>query len=83
MNELLPCPFCGYKPHIHGSELFGYVVHCLTVGCPSNPSSNSRKTEQEAIEAWNTRKERTCEGCKYDGTDILDYSPCDTYGRSY
>lgn len=65
MSELLPCPFCGgeantlHRPH---------VIDCrYSVGCNDDECrgfiglSWLYKTEAEAIAAWNSRAERTCE----------------------
>ena len=79
MSELKPCPSCGCEVNIHhdySSESGDwYVVECLNKKCPMfhsrgawdivNVTTGWRSTEAEAIEAWNTRYERTCEGCKY------------------
>lgn len=66
MSELKPCPFCGGEAEL--DEYCGkYVVFCKNASC------SWRKTKAEAIEAWNTRHERTCEvtygehGCPYCG----------------
>lgn len=59
-NELKPCPFCGsevavrYEPNC---DL--YYVHCYACGAETGDSGLYRK-EDKAIEAWNTRAERTC-----------------------
>ena len=51
-NKLLPCPFCGGEAEL--DEYCGkYVVFCKNASC------SWRKTKAEAIEAWNTRHERT------------------------
>lgn len=55
MSELLPCPFCGEKARIDRYEHF-YRVLCTD--CPA--STEWLYSEQEAIDAWNTRVERTC-----------------------
>ena len=61
MTELKPCPFCGGEAEtltaesMHGGYLFGIMCSdCRSRGDVYN-------TEAEAIEAWNTRAERTCE----------------------
>lgn len=55
MSELLSCPFCGEKARIDRYEHF-YRVLCMD--CPA--STEWLYSEQEAIDAWNTRAERTC-----------------------
>lgn len=68
MSELKPCPFCGGEAEIltaesmHGGNLYGVMCDC----CAGR--ADVYDTEAEAIEAWNTRAERTCE-LTLDGTD--------------
>lgn len=71
MAELIPCPFCGGKPSIRRDE-FGFYEnpYMFTHTCKGrkpqlNIFSCGYATKQEAIEAWNTRHERTC--TKVDG----------------
>lgn len=72
-NELKPCPFCGGEAHVvegmYSSYQEGYAVRCrhcaLTLGASGRLGecyewSCCYETEAEAIEAWNTRAERTC-----------------------
>lgn len=73
MTKLLNCPFCG-------GEAFTYCMHdwwvshdCYALG--RNVSTKLCKTEAEAIEAWNTRAERTC-NIVYDS----GIAHCDTCG---
>lgn len=57
-EELLPCPFCGGEAHISASS-DGYGVECWNRRC-IDIQLEQIPTEAEAIEAWNTRAERTC-----------------------
>ena len=68
-NELKPCPFCGgeaklWSNHYAEEDLTLWQVRCnrdfLRKKCYMNDSFVSFGTEEEAIEAWNTRAERTC-----------------------
>lgn len=64
MTELKPCPFCGGEPEVIGwkwEDMTEHRVRCLTVNCPVNPRTPIYDTEAEAIDAWNTRAERTCQ----------------------
>lgn len=54
MDKLKPCPFCGGEAEIaHSRNYYAWCDKCETRG-------NWHATEAEAIEAWNTRAERTC-----------------------
>lgn len=65
-TELLPCPFCGveytqvrwigFKDKSNGAFDAGYRGEC----CDCGALTRAYDTEAEAIEAWNTRAERTC-----------------------
>lgn len=69
MEELEPCPFCGEEAKVaeEGSwtdQSIFYSVFCIR--CRSQ--IYWFKTTEEAIEAWNTRAERTCEGHRCEET---------------
>lgn len=85
MDNLKPCPFCGYKPKIKHdlnsqNEPFYQMRHdcmCLL----SEIRTFCYKTEEEAISAWNRRADRWVpveERLPEDGTLVLG---CDDYGR--
>lgn len=56
MTELLPCPFCGGEAELLTGAL--YEVQCRNC---YRAGTWLCDTEAEAIAAWNTRAERTCE----------------------
>lgn len=54
-QEIKPCPFCGYnKIFVPLSVHNIYVTKCL--GCGACGPMDSKKTQRQAIEAWNERK---------------------------
>ena len=56
MNDSLkPCPFCGGHAIIDGCDDTLWIVICKEC----NASIGYKETEQEAIEAWNSRVEPT------------------------
>lgn len=63
-NELKPCPFCGGEAKIRtlgGTANKQYYATHDCVECKIDLIETWLfDTEQEAIEAWNTRYERTC-----------------------
>ena len=70
-NKLKPCPFCGGDAEITKWHE-GYFVECKEQRCGG--TIGAYKTEEKAIEAWNTRVEKTCEGCVHE--DSPDPYPC-------
>ena len=72
MDEpLKPCPFCGGEAYARQALMWDedyntvavpemWTVNCDTYGCMSEVGCAFFNTEAEAIEAWNTRHERTC-----------------------
>ena len=65
VKELKPCPFCGGEARVqHQSrKLYGDVVDWYGVYCNKQFCGyvSGQSTEAEAIAAWNTRAERTCQ----------------------
>ena len=72
MTELLPCPFCGSEAHAYRTMAQRYCAICNKPFCVSVGPFD---TEAEAVEAWNTRAERTC-NIVYDN----GIAHCDTCG---
>ena len=72
-NELKPCPFCGGEAE---TNVYGATGE-WAVKCPCGAEMNIRVyTEEEAIAAWNTRAERTCQRVLYKPTGVLVCSEC-------
>lgn len=53
MSELKPCPFCGGKAIVDMDEYCCWDWHAWCFNC--NCDVGHYATEEEAIEAWNTR----------------------------
>jgi len=47
--EMLPCPFCGGEPYLHGFSTNRFVM-CMECGAQSDDGSRERVTA-----AWNRR----------------------------
>ena len=71
IEELKPCPFCGgeaevWNHHYEEKDITLWLVRCkerpyeAERACYASDSFISFDTKEEAIEAWNTRAERTC-----------------------
>ncbi len=55
MSKVEPCPFCGHPPcHRQIPNDGRWLTDCNTVSC-IRPSTGIRRTEAEAIAAWNQR----------------------------
>ena len=61
MDELKPCPFCGYVPKVETYEdMFHRIkfgIECHSEDCDIQPFTTWYADKQEAIEAWNRRHE--------------------------
>lgn len=73
ISELKPCPFCGEKAELYK----GVTKHGLRyVFCPScyATAGDNNESDEQAVEAWNTRAERTCRNFGgEEGTNGEDY----------
>ncbi len=52
-QELLPCPFCGAEPSIHGVRAPEYWVMCDAIGCKA--ATEGFGSKDRAIAVWNRR----------------------------
>ncbi len=83
MKELKPCPFCGGKCCVCEELANIWVAHCMDCDCKISTDSENMGfiLELEAIEAWNTRKEKPCEECHWYASKnlsgICSGHPCD------
>lgn len=65
MGDLLPCPFCGGEPDEYEGE-YGNGIYCMECGAMVGEPIHlgfdiaERVSYEQAVEAWNTRAERTC-----------------------
>lgn len=78
MKELKPCPFCGGKAARAVTDLYFWAIRCGKCGA----ENGNHDTQQEAIEAWNIRAERTCRAESHDcgdGVTGLYCSECGNY----
>ena len=79
MSNLKPCPFCGGEAqttlrNIGDSGEDFWSVECFDPECGCDFCLYT--TEAEAIEAWNTRAERTCKRVLFEPTGVLVCSEC-------
>lgn len=82
MTELKPCPFCDSKDvvielcHVEYPTRYSWYVRCRDC---NKGDLISYLNEKRAIEAWNTRHERTCSmiGMNYVNHDTWEETPID------
>ncbi len=60
VTELLPCPFCGGEAYMEDAEIDGRAYYIAKCGTCCSTSGVMQMSRSKAIEAWNTRAERTC-----------------------
>lgn len=92
MSKLKPCPFCGGEAEFH---IYGRSCNVVCDGCQIGTRLEHIDEYEVAIDAWNTRVERTCHVVKNsrkyvlsDGTELFDdgCSICNGYigaGENY
>ncbi|MBR3690500.1 MAG: Lar family restriction alleviation protein [Eggerthellaceae bacterium] len=74
-QKLRECPFCGWEAKLHRV----FISKAAFVSCKNCESTSPLTTEAEAIKTWNTRHEKTCDGCRHLATSMrVDYhiDPC-------
>ena len=89
MGELKPCPFCGWEAEVYDYE-YG-IDPAVAYGCKCEQcgiAMSGYDSYSEAIEAWNTRHERTCHnaGREYGYQLVFMCSECgelDVEGTAY
>ena len=60
-DELLPCPFCGFKAKLfssywEGADVYSYWIECTNRDCLlPEMSTQEFDTQKQVTEAWNTR----------------------------
>ena len=80
-SALKPCPFCGGEPDEYEGD-YGNGICCTGCGAMVGEPIHMdyRVTErvsiEQAIEAWNTRAERTCKNLKQPGYNYMKCSAC-------
>jgi len=81
-TTLKPCPFCGCEAWTHETT-DGWIVSCSSdqnvLDGFTHMAHAYGGTEAEAIDAWNTRAERTCRdlgGCDEAGMQVFNCSEC-------
>lgn len=76
-EELRPCPFCGGEAAIYEPLATSFWFVRCSDGDTCSTCGPDRETRSAAIEAWNTRAERTC---RYEPTNRCTHV-CTSCGR--
>ena len=71
MNNIKPCPFCGWKSRVH-KYLGKWYARCNKCNAYSAPYD----TEEQAAEAWNRRAGEPCDLCRHAPPSSGDGKPC-------
>lgn len=78
-EKLKPCPFCGGEASIKIHDYFD-DTRLYTPKCKCGAGIvEVFYTEEEAIAAWNTRYERTCQMAYYEPCSGDEYYPTECY----
>ena len=59
LKPLKPCPFCGSHAELLHTKAWDYFVRCTDKGCAAR-TRQYHENDAGAVNAWNTRAERTC-----------------------
>lgn len=77
MTELKPCPFAKPGEVHHTRTITAVGESWVLCSCgASGPTFSGVDSERKAIEAWNTRAERTCEIARVETGEPAEYD-CD------
>lgn len=86
MSDMKECPFCGGEGETFESTTFGFAAICSNRDkCSVEPETPFYPTEQEAVEAWNTRYEKTCNmrDSQWDDGQCVWGCKCTECGRKF
>lgn len=76
LKPLKPCPFCGSPAELLHTKSWDYFVRCADKGCAAR-TRQYHENDVGAVDAWNTRAERTCYADRHGGyTYRFECSAC-------
>lgn len=78
MQDLKPCPFCGSEAEFH---IYGRSCNVVCDGCQIGTRLEHIDEYEVAIDAWNTRVERTCVAESHDCGDGITGLYCSKCGN--